>query len=357
MKKDLKSNQQIRAHVAVVRDMFSYCRPSGTPTEQSFIDRFLTPLGFRRDTFNNLVVTIGDNPKILWSSHVDTVHYDEGFQTTDFNWDTGILQLSKKSRKHSSCLGADDTAGIWLMTEMIKEGVPGVYVIHHAEESGCVGSSNLAKFNPEFFNKIDFAIAFDRRGYDSIVTHQCGLRTASDLFADDFARIMDDAYGCAAGLKADDGGVYTDTNEYAHLVPECTNISVGYFSQHSRNETQNVYHLIAMRNALVKADFSKLVAYRDPDKVESLGRYSFGKSGYSGSFGGHYGWDEHDYDPWSPPEHSNKSKPKHRPQTLVDAVEAYPDIAADILQAYGLSYTEFMMEVAATLGEAYADVV
>src|SRR3546814_793550 len=40
----------------------------------------------------------------------------------------------------------------------------------------------------------------------------------------------------------DDTGVYTDTNEYAGIVPECTNLSVGYQRQHGPRETLDVVH-------------------------------------------------------------------------------------------------------------------
>ncbi|WP_062227632.1 zinc-binding metallopeptidase family protein [Aureimonas frigidaquae] len=290
-----------------IMSMFSYMRPTESKHEQLFVDRFLTPLGFKRDRFQNLFLQIGDNPNILWSSHVDTVHRHDGIQT--MHYDGQALSLSKNAKKRSTCLGADCTAGVWLMTEMVRHKIPGVYMIHHAEESGCVGSSALAEDCPEFFTGIEAAIAFDRMGYRSVVTHQCGGKTASDNFAWSLAHALDLDY------QPDDGGVYTDTNEYAELVPECTNISVGYFNQHTQGEVQDVQFLIQLRDQLLKADFSNLVIERKP-----------GDNGFTS-----YRW----------------RRPKSTTPIFADYdgmegyCRAYPELAAQLLEAYGCSERDF----------------
>jgi acetylornithine deacetylase/succinyl-diaminopimelate desuccinylase-like protein len=54
--------------------MLTYCRPAKSPTEAKFIERFLRPLGVKRDKFGNHFLKIGGAPKVLWSSHTDSVH-------------------------------------------------------------------------------------------------------------------------------------------------------------------------------------------------------------------------------------------------------------------------------------------
>jgi hypothetical protein len=49
------------------------------------------------------------------------------------------------SEKMSSCLGADDAAGVWLLCEMIRAGIPGLYVFHRNEERGGRGAEFFAK--------------------------------------------------------------------------------------------------------------------------------------------------------------------------------------------------------------------
>lgn len=317
-----KRNRRSRDERQII-DMFSYRRPCGSKTERAFIDRFLSPLGFWEDEFGNLILQIGEHPTILWSSHVDTVHRAEGMQTV--HYDGSFLRLTKRSlRDGSNCLGADDTAGVWLMTEMIKAKVEGVYVIHFGEESGCIGSSALAKHKPDFFEGIKAAIAFDRMGYEDVITHQVGGRTASDAFARSLSKIL------GGSFKPCDGGVYTDTNEYAHLVPECTNVSVGYFGQHGHRETQDVPFLISLRNTLVAADWSGLVIEREPGDDDRYD-YGFGSSRLS------YG------------------RGASSARGLEDLVKAYPDVVADLLESCGVSRGDLMDHISHHYGQAFED--
>lgn len=285
-----------------IMELFSYCRPMGSKTEEDFVEKFLLPVGFERDDHNNLVLTIGDKPRILFSSHMDTVHRDEGRQNLQLK--DGILtQISG-----SSCLGGDDTAGIWLMLEMIKAGIEGVYIIHYGEERGGIGSRAKASKEPMFFADIDIAIAFDRMGYSDIITHQCGQRTASDAFALSFAKELGGSFvPCPEGI-------YTDTAEYADLVPECTNISVGYSKAHSPKEEQDVQFLIALREALLQVNWANLVVERIADPEPYL-----------------------DFQ-------------MTRQMTLDDLCWEYPDIAAGMLSAAGLTKRDFLFELEANLG-------
>lgn len=321
--------------VRTIMTMFSYMRPSGSAAETAFVERYLTPLGFQRDEFKNLFLQIGESPSILWSSHMDTVHSVSGTQTLHFK--DGILSLSRKSKKGAStCLGADDTAGIWLMTEMVKAGIEGLYVVHHAEERGCIGSSNLAQFAPEFLNGIKAAIAFDRKGYGSVITHQARGRTASDTFAKSLAKILGGYY------KPDDSGTYTDTNEYAGIVPECTNISVGYYDQHTRRETQDVAFLIDLRDTLLAADWSQLVIERDPTEDPYFGD-DFG-------YGRRYGssrWDRYSS--------STSLSTGVRGVSLAYLVKQYPDIVANILEAQGWDAEHLQAEIGAYYGDTFDD--
>src|SRR5882672_10816775 len=99
--------------------MFTYCRPEGTATERAFVERFVLTLPHAiEDSFGNVHVIIGKSP-IVWSCHTDTVHRSPGFQTVHYDPNADSLCLSKKSRRTSACLGADDTTGVFLCHEMI----------------------------------------------------------------------------------------------------------------------------------------------------------------------------------------------------------------------------------------------
>ena len=226
--------------------MIRWMRPANTPALDMFCEIYLEPVFGKPDVHNNYIKIInnpdGSAPNLCFTAHSDTVHQDGGIQ--DIVSEGNLLYSVG-----DDCLGADCTTGIWLILEMIREKVPGVYVIHDSEEVGCKGSRALVRDFPEWLEGIDAVISFDRKGKESIVTHQIGTRTASDAFAKSLALALD-----MPELKPDSGGVYTDSNEYIDVVKECTNISVGYFAQHTKNECQDVEFMVHLRNKLVKAD-------------------------------------------------------------------------------------------------------
>ena len=241
-------------------EMLRYKRPQGTQTQDEFCERFLEPHFGLPDRHGNYILSIGDAPKLCFASHHDTVHRTEGLQQLVVT--SNVVSVADTSI--SSCLGADCTTGVWLMLGMIEAGIEGVYVVHAAEEVGCVGSSALVKDNPYWLTGIDAVISFDRYGDTSVITHQMGKRTASSEFATSFADALD-----LPQLIADPNGSYTDSNEYADVVSECTNISVGYYGQHGVNETQDLEFADLLMYKLCAADWSKLVIARDPSLYES----------------------------------------------------------------------------------------
>lgn len=244
------------ASIRTLLEMLSYRRPNGSRTEKKFIRRFLSPLGMQIDGAGNHYKRIGDAP-ILWSSHTDTVHRNGGRQLTQVK--DGMVGVVDKQ---SNCLGADCTAGVWIMMQMIQAEVPGLYVFHRAEEVGAIGSSWIAENTPEFLTGIQFAIAFDRRATGSIITHQFGGRCCSASFALSLA----DAIGM--GHKQDSGGSFTDTASYTDLIGECTNVSVGYYGEHSDGEMLDLDYIERLRDALIASDFTNLVSERKPGEVD-----------------------------------------------------------------------------------------
>jgi hypothetical protein len=237
-------------------EMLSYCRPAGSATEREFCARFIAPTGATQDGAGNWLLKIGTAP-VLWSSHTDTVHRTDGRQTVHIDR-FGLIRLSRKSRKRSSCLGADCTAGVWIMLEMIQAGIEGLYVFHYGEERGGIGSAYIADHTPELLDGILYAVAFDRYGTDSVITHQ-GYRCCSPEFANGLADLLGWPY------KLDTTGSFTDTANYMTLVSECTNLSVGYYAQHSAQECLDSEHLLWLRDAMLDIDIASIGAYRVPE--------------------------------------------------------------------------------------------
>jgi len=301
--------------VAELFAMHTYCRPAGSDTEAAFCKRFIDCIpGVTIDAKGNRIVTIhnedGSRPRVLWSSHTDTVHAKPGRQKLAYG--AGMLSLGTSSMDSSSCLGADCTAGVWLMCQMIDRLVPGLYIFHAAEEIGGIGSSHIAIKTPELLDGIDYAIAMDRRGTTSVITHQ-GARCASTKFAEALAAQLSTSQHT---FQLDSGGTFTDTANYTDLVPECTNISVGYYSAHSSAEYLDVPFLLHLLERLCQIDLTTLPVVRVP-----------GDDGYDYSRFGHY--------PTTP------SRRAYSTMTLEDLVYDHPNAAARILEELGITSDDF----------------
>lgn len=253
-------NNQMQKHNVKLLEMLKYCRSEGSVGQEEFCLRFLNPVFGQPDKDGNYLCYVGDpenaKPTIAFMAHHDTVH--------NFKEKRQRLKISgnKIMTTNGSCLGADCTTGVWLMLEMIHAGVEGYYIVHAGEECGGVGASSIVTRCPEWLKGVDVAISFDRYGNESVITHQGMVRTASDEFADSLIEIL------GLGLQKDDGGTYTDSKEYCEIIPECTNLSVGYMHQHSRREYQDLSYVNKLRAALIDANWSELVVVRDPSVVE-----------------------------------------------------------------------------------------
>jgi len=237
--------------------MLQYMRPAYSTTELIFSERYLEPVFGKPDEHGNYILVLGDRPNICFTAHTDTVHRQEGIQTLQI--DNDIVTTTT-----GSCLGADCTTGLWLMLGMIEAGIEGVYVAHAAEEIGGLGSTALVNDRPAWLIEVDAVISFDRFGTSSIITHQGGQRTASDEFAMSLSSVL------GMGMSADQYGTYTDSLEYAGVIPECTNISVGYYDQHTTRESQDLLFAERLLERLIAADWSALSIVRNPDVHEGF---------------------------------------------------------------------------------------
>jgi len=251
-----------RAAIKELMTMLTTRRPARSATEERFVQHYIDTLpGVQADAYGNRIVRVGNaktRPPVLWSSHTDTVHSKDGVQQIIRDGD--LVRLHKKESV-SSCLGGDDSAGVWIMRQMILRGIPGTYLFHRDEEVGGLGSEDIATNNPQLLDGILCAIAIDRKGYDSVITHQ-GARCASDAFAQSLAKQLGGVY------KPDSSGVFTDTANYTRLIPECSNLSCGYEGAHSVSESQDVIFAYELLESLCAIDFSKIIIERDPSAID-----------------------------------------------------------------------------------------
>jgi hypothetical protein len=251
--------------LAQLLSMLRYRRPFASVGEYEFREEFIAPLG-PQDMAGNLVVRIphpsGEHSRTLFSCHTDTVHRDDARQSIVYDASMSVIYKADQSP-----LGADDGAGCFVLLEMIRHGIPGTYVFHTGEEAGGVGSSLMAELEPGFLQQFDRAIAFDRRGTQDVITHQMSGRCCSTAFAQALADALNKAEGTFS-YGPDSTGLFTDTANYTHLIPECTNVSVGYEGEHTSGEMLDVGHLMVLVEAVVKIDWDALPTERDPKAIE-----------------------------------------------------------------------------------------
>ncbi|AZF94493.1 hypothetical protein [Pectobacterium phage Ekidair] len=253
----------------VLRYMLSLRRPYGSVEEtkageyiKSFVG-YAHPECWTQDIHGNIEVRVGEwDNGVVFTSHLDTVHHTAGTQDLFLLDLKDGLFIGAEHEGKESVLGADDAAGIFLMTEMMKAGVAGKYMFFIGEECGGIGSSAFVQDNPSF--SANAVVSFDRRGTGSVITHQGGWETCSSQFGAALAKALNQNGAGKLQYRPDDAGLYTDSREFAEIVPECTNISVGYFHEHTAKETLNLTHLLNLRDALLKIEWGKLPVHRVP---------------------------------------------------------------------------------------------
>jgi hypothetical protein len=273
------SKSRMRLEKSKINRLFTSMRPAYSNAEEEFVQKYmlspnLLSLGMYQDDYGNCLLKIdnedGTPSKTLWSCHTDSVHNRGGFQTVHFN----PLE-DKFSTTDGSCLGGDDNSGTYAMLEMIRNKVPGLYIFHRAEEVGGRGSAWIVDNNEELLKNYDRAIAFDRKDIHSIITHQASRRCCSEAFADDLGEKL------GMNHRSDSTGSFTDTANYDHIIPECTNMSVGYFSAHSARETQLLDYLVKLTDNFIRIDVESLITERNPDDPAEYnmgGYYGYGDS-------------------------------------------------------------------------------
>ncbi len=213
----------------------------------------LLPSGLKKDEFGNYYRIIGKSTT-MFTSHLDTA---------DRNKSTTVLYEIEKEGEifivtdGTTILGADDKAGVAVMLYMMSHEIPGIYYFFIGEERGGIGSGKVANNFEEtkHLHLIKKCVSFDRRNYHSIITSQLGKQCCSDEFATALSNELN-----SNGLKTslDPTGIYTDSANFIDDIPECTNISVGYFDEHTGSERQNITHLEKLAQAAIKVNWENL---------------------------------------------------------------------------------------------------
>lgn len=282
--------------------MLRWKRPAGSEHEDKFVQRFIdTVPGMEPDNYGNRWL-LHATSRTLISVHTDTVHRNSGMQTVTANA-LGVVSLAESCKPEpriplidgnkggkktksgnqllkwaaeqsrwsrymdepfaSHCLGADDTAGVYAALRMIEAKVPVSFVFHRDEEIGGKGSAWVAENYGEWLEAaFDRCIALDRRGTKDVIISQRGGECCSIEFAVTLGKALGMGHKPAAG-------VFTDSANYMGLIPECSNISIGYMHEHTTGEKLDTLYLEALIERLCAVDWDTLPVERDPYAVDT----------------------------------------------------------------------------------------
>ncbi len=242
------------------------------------------PNGYKEDGLGNYYLLIGDQPSTMFTCHLDTA--DKTQKRVNH-----VFRGNMIGTDGTSILGADDKAGMTVISYMISKGVPGLYYFFIGEEVGCIGSGRLSKQweNTEFSKYITKCVSFDRRGTSSVITYQMFGRCCSETFALELAKRMN-VTNNSMSMKPDSTGILTDSAKFMDLIPECTNISVGYYDEHTTRERQDIEFLKRLCKTVCEIDWESLPIERDPksydngwgDEEDDWGFWGGGGIGYGG---------------------------------------------------------------------------
>ncbi len=206
----------------------------------------------QRDADGNFIYQVGADSQIGFMCHYDTVEIGSGFNKLRINPLTKSIKVAG-----GGILGADCGAGVYLMIRMIQAKIPGCYGFFAEEEQGRYGSM-ACRIRGEAFTHCLIAVSFDRKGYSDVITHQMDQECCSSAFATALAKGLSQHIKGYPVYSANPNGGYTDSYCFRDCIPECTNLSIGYFNEHRSNEYLDYGFLEKLLNALCRIEWRML---------------------------------------------------------------------------------------------------
>jgi hypothetical protein len=221
------------------------------------------PKRYKEDGLGNFYLLIGNKPSTMFTCHLDTACKKS--EPVKHRFTEEYIHTDNKT-----ILGADDKAGMVVLLSLIEKNIPGLYYFFIGEEVGCIGSGRVSQIwkNTEFSSHINKVVSFDRRGTNSVITEQFYGTCCSNEFAFELSKRLNSVDN-SFKFKPDPTGIFTDSAKFMDLVPECTNISVGYYDEHTLKERQDIVFLKKLCNAVSKIDWESLPIKRNPDDIYS----------------------------------------------------------------------------------------
>ena len=176
-------------------------------------------------------------------------------------------------------MGADDRTGVFIIVQLIKEGLRPHIIFTTDEEKGCVGASILAGQKCPF-KDLRYIIQLDRRGTNDCVFYDCDNKEFTEYV---------EGFGFSEAI-----GTFTDIS---NICPKWkvagVNLSVGYKEEHTKQERLYITPMFATLKKVKKMlTQSEIPSF---EYIESKWYYG----GYEKMFarlGGYTGYDSYLYD-------------------------------------------------------------
>ena len=221
-------------------------------------------------------------PAVAYVAHLDTI--DTGatslktvkllFAPPSPSEDSGrwLLHLASSSSS-SCCLGADDGAGLFILSRMIEAKVPGHYLMFQQEECGGVGVREFctSPYGIELQRTLKITLEFDRKGTKDVVySHMSSGDCANPQFAQYVADLINSG-DSTLQLLPSDSGLFTDVAELSkhNKKLQCVNISVGYEFAHTLEETLDLTYLMKLVSVMMNTGITDdLLRYKGPKKKQ-----------------------------------------------------------------------------------------
>ena len=237
-------------------ELTEYTTPFKNESEfESFLMKRIEDL--KKDGIGNYHKIIG-NSETLFTCHLD--NYCKIKEKVNHIITDNIIATDE-----TTVLGGDNKAGVCVLLYLISKNVPGHYCFFIGEEpiisGGLYGSSLLAEHYTDVVNKYKRAIAFDRKQKGSIITRQSAQPCCSDEFANSLIKLFAEQ---GMEMEVDPTGYYTDTSSFMEIIPECTNISVGVWGEHTKKEFVDISYVEEIAIAASKIDWESLPSNREP---------------------------------------------------------------------------------------------
>lgn len=133
--------------------------------------------------------------------------------------------------KDGEPIGGDDKCGIAIILFLAQTtDLPLKVCLTVEEEIGCIGIKHV---DPDFFKDVRYSLTVDRKGNDNLIYSAASTKLYHDP---EFLITM-----VSAGIREDilvklEHGAMADVIEISEYVPDCCNMSVGYYDAHTDRE-------------------------------------------------------------------------------------------------------------------------